>query len=214
MPLQNRCDPYGALHAVEFRGSVMGNRGGRIHDPETKELTKRRWSSKAWICCVTAFRGRQHDVWGNVYTAMFFLDEVTALAAGHRPCFECRNRDAKHFATLWANALGRNDRMRAGEMDEQLHRERFVSGGGSSPELNAKTIAELPNGTMISAEGVPHALRDGQLLAWAFTGYNKIISIRGIRANLITPPSIVRVLKNGYQPVWHESAGMELSTPR
>ena len=184
----------------------MGNRGGRIHDPATKELTKRRWASKAWICCVTEFRGRQHDVWGHIYTAMFFLDDVTALAAGHRPCFECRNRDAKSFALSWAAAIGRDDRMRAGEMDEALHSERSASAGRPGPELNAEAIAELPGGTMIALDGVPHAVQGDQLLQWSFDGYKKAKPIKGIRAHLITPPSIVRVLKTGYQPIWHPSA--------
>ena len=184
----------------------MGNRGGRIHDPATRELTKRRWSSKAWICCVTEFRGRQHNVWGPVYTAMFFLDDVTALAAGHRPCFECRNRDAKRFARSWAVVIGREDRMRAGEMDDVLHSERLASAGGPGPELDAGAIAEFPSGTMIALDGVPHAVCDDQLLQWTFDGYTKALSVKGIRAHLITPPSIVRVLETGYQPMWHPKA--------
>lgn len=206
MPLQNRCDPFGALHAVDARGSMMGNRGGRIHDPDTKHLLRRRWASKAWICCVTAFRGRRHDVWGMNYTALFFLDEVTALAAGHRPCFECRNRDAKCFAVAWAEALGRDGRMRAGEMDDRLHRERLASAGGSVRVLSAGAIAELPSGTVIAAGNRPYAIRDGQPLSWSFSGYEKSILSNDMSVRLVTPPSIVRVLEAGYQPLWHESA--------
>ena len=101
MPLQNRVDPFGELFATPARGTLfMGNRGGRIHTDE-RTLTTRRWASRQWICCVLDFKGRQRDVWGRYYTELFFLDEVTALAAGHRPCFECRRKDAEDFADAW-----------------------------------------------------------------------------------------------------------------
>ena len=100
MPLQNRVDPFGELFAAPARGLFMGNRGGRIHTDDRK-LTKRRWASRQWICCVLDFKSRQRDVWGRYYTELFFLDEVTALAAGHRPCFECRRKDAEAFAGAW-----------------------------------------------------------------------------------------------------------------
>ena len=96
MPLQNRVDPFGALHAVPARGALMGNRGGRFH-LDDRALGKRRHASRRWICCVCEFRGRQRKVWGAGYTELFFLDEITALAAGHRPCFECRRADAMRF---------------------------------------------------------------------------------------------------------------------
>lgn len=206
MALQNRCDPFGALHKVAARGAMMGNRGGRIHDPETKQLAARRWASKAWICCVTQFRGRHHDVWGRTYTALFFLDEVTALAAGHRPCFECRNADAKRFAMLWAEALGRSERMTAGEMDEHLHRERLASGRGRLPELSAEDAEALPDGSMVALDGRPFAVRAGRLLLWSFDGYGPAERLAGRKARLITPPSIVDVLRQGYEPRWHGDA--------
>ncbi|MGF1545421.1 MAG: hypothetical protein ACFB00_13165 [Parvularculaceae bacterium] len=85
----------------------MGNRGGRLHDPKTKRLTRRRWASKRWISCVLDFKGRHREVMGPGYTELFFLDEATALAAGHRPCFESRRADAIAFAAAWALARGR-----------------------------------------------------------------------------------------------------------
>jgi hypothetical protein len=93
MPLQNRVDPFGALFATPARGLLMGNRGGRLHDAQRK-LGTRRWASKQWICCVLDFNEWHRKVWGDSYTELFFLDEVTALAAGHRPCFERRRKDA------------------------------------------------------------------------------------------------------------------------
>ena len=103
MPLQNRVDPFGELIATPARGLLFGNRGGRFHrDDQT--LGTRRWVSRQWICCVLRFKNRRHPVWRDRYTALFFLDEVTAFAAGHRPCFECRRADATLFAEKWAQA--------------------------------------------------------------------------------------------------------------
>ena len=108
MPLQNRVDPFGEIHAVDARGMFTGNRGV-IHDPDTKTLLKRRWTTKAWIICSCELQGPQADVMGRNarsggagWTELFFLDEVTALAAGHRPCFACRREAAKAFASASA----------------------------------------------------------------------------------------------------------------
>jgi hypothetical protein len=86
MPLQNRVSPFGELCTFSARGLLMGNRGGRFHT-DAKMLMRRRWASRQWICCVLDFKGRRRDVWGRSYTELFFLDEPTAFAAGHRPCF-------------------------------------------------------------------------------------------------------------------------------
>src|SRR3954452_1183760 len=98
----------------------MGNRGGRFHTDD-QTLTKRGWASRQWICCVLEFKSRQRDVWGRYYTELFFLDEVTALAAGHRPCFECRRAEAEAFAAAWARAASNRKRPSAPEMDVVLH---------------------------------------------------------------------------------------------
>ena len=126
MALQNRVTPFGVLVAIPARGTMYGNRGGRFHrDDQT--LGQRRWASRQWICCVLQFKNRHHPVWRDRYTALFFLDEVTALAAGHRPCFECRRRDAKAFAEKWAQAKG-SDMPRARQMDAVLQAERLGTG--------------------------------------------------------------------------------------
>ena len=101
MPLANRVSPFGELLAVAARGTLLGNRGGRFHRDD-KTLSSRRYATPTWICCRLQFNGRRREVWGNGYTELFFLDEVTAFAAGHRPCFECRRKDAEMFADLWA----------------------------------------------------------------------------------------------------------------
>jgi hypothetical protein len=104
MPLQNRITPFGDFTATPARGTLMGNRGGRLHD-EQQKLGARRWASQQWICCKLEFNNRHRTVWGDSYTELFFLDEVTAFAAGHRPCFECRRKDAEHFAALFAGVI-------------------------------------------------------------------------------------------------------------
>jgi len=101
MPLQNRVSPFGELVASHARGTLMGNRGGRLHN-DKRRLARRRWTSRQWICCKLDFNNRHRKVWGRGYTELFFLDEVTAFAAGHRPCFECRRKEAERFATLFS----------------------------------------------------------------------------------------------------------------
>src|SRR3954454_10347821 len=124
MPLQNRVSPFGELFADRARGLIMGNRGGRFHAAD-RTLSSQRWKSRMWICCRLEFNGRHREVWSDSYTELFFLDEVTALAAGHRPCFECRRKDAEAFAACWPGFATRRERPRAAEMDRQLHAERL-----------------------------------------------------------------------------------------
>ena len=129
MPLQNRVTPFGDIVAIPERGLFMGNRG-IIHDPATRTLLGRRWATKAWIVCVCDYKGVRRTVMGGrSWTELFFLDEATALAAGHRPCFFCRRRDAESFRAAWARGNG-GAPPRAPAMDEVLHRER-LSGRGS-----------------------------------------------------------------------------------
>src|SRR5438132_14289469 len=148
MPLQNRVDPFGELHAVAARGLFMGNRGGRIHRDD-RTLPRRRWTSRAWICCRLAFKGRHRTVWGHSYTELFFLDEPTALAAGHRPCYECRRADANAFAAAWARAKGLRTSPRAPAMDRVLHAERLA---GRAKRRHAMALDELPDGAMVAID--------------------------------------------------------------
>jgi hypothetical protein len=200
MPLPNRVDPFGELFAASARGTLMGNRGGRLHDGARK-LTGRRWTSKQWICCRLEFNDRHRDVWGNSYTELFFLDEVTAFAAGHRPCFECRRRDAEHFAALFA---GKSRRATAAVMDAGLHAERLA---GKAKRLHRRMIDSLPDGAMIALDGEAFALRGEQMLRWKPSGYAEMHPRRrGRGVDVLTPPSILAVLSRGYRPLWHESA--------
>jgi len=201
MPLQNRVTPFGELVATPARGLLFGNRGGHFHRDD-RTLGARRWASRQWICCVLSFKGRQRDVWGRYYTELFFLDEVTALSAGHRPCFECRRADAKAFAEKWAEAKGTRV-PRAPEMDFVLQSERLDGREKRTHEIH---IGDLPDGAFVALDGSSYAVRGSYLLRWSENGYvEKIARSRGM-ANVLTPPSIVGVLAAGYRPQWHPSA--------
>ena len=203
MPLQNRVDPFGELFVTPARGTLFGNRGGRIHT-DAKTLTKRRWASRQWICCVLQFKNRQRDVWGRYYTELFFLDEPTALAAGHRPCFECRRREAKAFAEKWRQAFRLSSRPRAPAMDQRLHAERLE---GRVKQTHRRKIDELPDGAFIAIDGEAFAVRAGSLLHWTPQGYDtRERRPRGITVDVLTPPAMLGVLRAGYQLRWHPSA--------
>ncbi|NVN88663.1 MAG: hypothetical protein HXX15_21495 [Rhodopseudomonas sp.] len=218
MPLQNRVTPAGDIVATPARGIFTGNRG-IIHDPATKTLLKRRWSSPAWIICVCDFRGRRRAVMATrSWTELFFLDEATALAAGHRPCFYCRRADAEAFRAAWARGNGLA-RASAKEIDATLHRERL---DGRKKRLHPLPgeMESLPDGAMIQAgAGAPNAddlaassdqtnsyvILQGRALLWSFDGYRQVnASLRG--AMLLTPPSALRAFGAGYAPVLHSSA--------
>lgn len=124
MPLQNRVQPDGEIITASARGLFMGNRGGRIHDPATRTIVRTQ-NSRQWICCVLKFKNRHREVMGQGYTELFFLDEVTALAAGHRPCFECRRDDALAFRSHWQDAHELAKPPLATEMDRVLSAERL-----------------------------------------------------------------------------------------
>jgi hypothetical protein len=203
MPLQNRVDPFGELFADPARGLFMGNRGGRLH-AGGRTLGRRRWVTRAWICCRLEFNNRHRAVWGEGYTELFFLDEATALAAGHRPCFECRRGEAQAFTECWRRAFGLHARPRAADMDRVLHAERL---DGHNKRLHRYGIDDLPDGALVALEEGAFALRAGALLRWTPAGYGaRKARPRGIMVEALTPPSILGVLAAGYRPQWHPSA--------
>lgn len=204
MPLQNRVTPEGIIIANPARGTMMGNRGGSIHTPE-RTLGTRRWRTKAWICCVLEFKGRHRVLMRpNRYTELFFLDEATALAAGHRPCFECRRQDALRFAEAWRLAHGLPIRPRAAEMDDVLHLQR-ASAKHHAPQEHS--ISGLPEGAFVRWRELPHALVGGCLLAWNADGYGRAKPAPPhTQAEVITPPAVVAALAAGYRPMLHATA--------
>ncbi|MDX8533199.1 hypothetical protein RFM41_15320 [Mesorhizobium sp. VK25A] len=213
MPLQNRVDPFGAIHAVPERGLFTGNRG-IIHDPETKTLLKKRWALPAWIICACQFRNVRREPMGRNrpggkagWTELFFLDEVTALAAGHRPCFFCRRERAADFVTRFGEAFG-IDEPRAPMVDKRLHKERLAS-GGRPPAVTVPELVGLPDGTMIAQGDAAYALRAGKARKWSFAGYADSIALdrfAGTSLRLLTPATTIAVLRLGFSPVWHPSA--------
>jgi hypothetical protein len=202
MPLQNRVTPSGDIIATPHRGMFTGNRG-IIHDPGTKTLT-RRWAGKAWLTCVCDFRGRRREVMGGrSWTELFFLDEATALAAGHRPCFYCRRDDANRFRSAWEEG-NRASSMLAPEIDAVLHGERLDRGKKRLHALPAP-VERLPDGAMVALDGESFLIAQGQAFLWSPAGYREVqTALAG--AMLLTPPSTLRALSAGYRPVLHPSA--------
>jgi hypothetical protein len=167
---------------------MMGNRGGKFHHDD-KTLGKRRWASHHWICCDMHFKNMQHEAMGKSYTSLFFLDEVTALSAGHRPCFFCRRADARNFIG------GR----KVNDFDRELHPQRLAR--------HETRVNDLPDGAMIEHAGRAYAVKGSRLLQWSHSGYKLAISRTLVmKARLLTPPLIVSILAKGYQPRWHPSA--------
>jgi hypothetical protein len=196
-PLQNRVDPFGDLHAVAERGGLMGNRGGRLHRDD-QNLGASRWKTKHWLICVCEFKGRRRDVWGRYYTELFFLDEPTALAAGHRPCFECRRQAAKAFIAAFPGAPSHVE-----AMDEALHCERVQN---RRKHLWRARLGDLPDGAMIARDRRPYAVGSGALLPWSFAGYGAPEPLEPEAVvDVLTPHSTVAALKGGYRLLWPEA---------
>jgi hypothetical protein len=203
MPLQNRVTPTGDIIATPHRGMFTGNRG-IIHDPATKTLLRKRWSTPAWITCLCEFRGwRRKVMGGRSWTELFFLDEATAFAAGHRPCFFCRRGDANRFRAAWEKGNGVAD-IRAREMDAVLHSERLERGKKRLHSL-PMPVEQLPDGAMVQQYDESFLIVQGRALQWSMGGYR-----RGERviddAVLLTPPSTLRAVSAGYRPALHPSA--------
>lgn len=209
MPLQNRVTPFGDVVAVAERGLLMGNRG-ILHD-EARRIV-RPWQVQRWIACRTSFRGRQRQVMRpGSYTELFFLDEATAFAAGHRPCAECRSADYRLFKAAWATWSGAaTDTLRAEGMDAILHEHRLVA--GSTPRhYRQRTyqdeVAALPDGTMVALDGTAWLLWRDSLHQWSPAGYvARRPRPRAGLVQVVTPLPLVGVLRAGYQVGVHPSA--------
>jgi hypothetical protein len=202
MPLQNRVLPTGEIVAIPERGMFTGNRG-IIHDPATRTILRRRWSTNAWITCVLEFRGRRRKVWQRQsWTELFFLDEATSLAAGHRPCFYCRREDAKRFRAAWEKGNRKSDVL-APDMDAALHHERLASAKTLHPL--PLPLEKLPDGAMVQAGERSFLIVAGKPLLWTPSGYRAAASVLK-DAKLLTPPSTLRAIAAGYRVVLHESA--------
>jgi hypothetical protein len=211
VPRQNRVTPFGEIVAVPERGTVMGNRGV-LHDADGR--IRRAWQVKRWIICVLEFRGRHRQVMApDRYTELFFLDEATALAAGHRPCFECRRKSFNAYADAWAsgNLVSPGEgRPAADSIDDRLHAERVNTGG--TKRTHAANLADLPDDVMVTlpgASGAAYLVLGDSLLAWSPGGYAGRLArpVRG-QVSVLTPESTVAAIRAGYQPGVHPSASM------
>lgn len=205
MPLQNRVTPTGEILVDASRGTSMGNRGC-LHDAD-RRLGTARWRSKAWICCTLDWKGVRRDPMPpGRWTALFFLDEATALAAGHRPCAYCRRAAFLDYARAWATAQGIDGRAHAPAIDARLHTER-VDPATRRQRTWPASIGDLPDGVMIARDGAPGLLLGGRCLPWSFAGYGHGERVPpGTDVALLTPPSTVAAIREGYRPAVHPSA--------
>lgn len=199
-PLQNRGTPLGELVADPARGLVYANRGC-LHDANGR--IRRRYNGKRWIACRLEFRGWQRGalLQPGRFTEIFFLDEATAFASGHRPCALCRREDYVQFGELWGGNAN------ADAIDAQLHGERVAA--DRSQRHHAAESASLPDGAFVLHDDAAWLVLGTQLLRWSPGGYTERVARPSGRATLITPRSLVEVLRAGWSgavPLLHPSA--------
>ena len=195
MPRQNWVLPTSEVVTSPGRfGTMFGNRGV-LHDRNGDIV--RHADGRRWIACVLEFKGRRRHplLQPGRYTELFFLDEVTALAAGHRPCHECRRADFDRFAAAWEAAVGPLGRARAAAIDHVLHVDRG--------RRSASPAASLPDGTMVDAGDGPGLVWQGHLLPWSSNGYGEPVALPAVDAAVLTPRPIVATLAAGYTPARH-----------
>jgi hypothetical protein len=198
--LQNRVDPYGNLIKTPARGAWMGNRG-ILHDEHQQVL--RPYKLKAWITCVLEFRGRKRTVMApNRYTELFFMDEATSFAAGHRPCFECRRADYVRFKSFWLQGnpeYGFDEKTSIQQIDNILHRERR-NRDGSKVKYQAE-LSDLPDGSFIEMNDKSYLVAKGELFEWSPFGYKTYGVLPGSAlVTVLTPKSTVNTFRAGYVP--------------
>lgn len=198
MPLPTRMTPFGVLEADPARGTMMGNRGCLV---DREGVLVRRWQVERWITCVLDFKGRagRPMMSPGRYTQLFFLDEATALAAGHRPCRECRRDEADAFHAAWRELYPRDGGYPA--MDARLHAQRTRAAHGTA------RCRQLPDGTMVASGGRAWLVAGGSVRAWGHAGYGAAVPVPDDPVTVLTPPSTVAVLAAGWRPRLHPSAG-------
>ena len=198
MPLQNRVTPLGDLVADPARGLVYGNRGC-LHDEHGR--IRRRYAGKRWIACRLEFRGWRRGalLQPGRFTELFFLDDATAFAAGHRPCALCRREDYDRFSAIWHEL--HPSKVGADAIDAQLHSER-ISPDTRTQRHHMADLDELPDGAFVLENGRPCVVFGAHLHEWTVAGYtHRSTRAAGRRAVLITPPSLVFVLRAGWEPL-------------
>lgn len=210
MPRRNRIDPFGDLHAVAARGSLTGNRGCLVDDAER---VVRHHRGDLWIACVTSFKGRRVGLARpNRWTPLFFLDDAVALAAGHRPCGECRHADYVAYQRGVTVGLGRDRPVGATELNRRLRTERLhptrtrtLDRAGDRRTWRAPASA-LPDGTVVVVDGTAYLLGAETLRPFSFAGWGSARAMPSGELTVLTPPTSVLALAHGYRPTLHPSA--------
>lgn len=210
MTLQNRVTPLGELQALNMRGEFLGNRG-ILHDDEKKIVKK--WRHKAWVTCSLQYQGIRREIFskGN-YSELFFLDEATALSAGHRPCGDCRRERFKEFKLRWQMANARSTEaadangIGIGKIDQQMHAERTQRDG--TKVTYQAILGELPDGVFVLIDGIAVLKWKSKFFDWSVTGYVERFNILSdtLVVDVLTPKSVVGAIKAGYVPQVHQSA--------
>ncbi|ROT97722.1 hypothetical protein [Histidinibacterium lentulum] len=204
MSLRNRVDPFGEFHAVPARGGLMGNRGV-LHDGE--KTVRKTHAHRNWVACALDYRGRRREIMApGRYTELFFLDEATALAAGHRPCGECRRERYRVFVACWEAVYGgaAEGLSMPRTIDGVLHRARITR--AREQVVHAAEAEGLPDGTMVAVGAEALLLWRGRALRWSFGGYGDGRAVPRGRVTVLTPAPVVAVLRAGYRPEVHGSA--------
>jgi hypothetical protein len=206
MPLQNRVNPNGVIFATSARGTFMGNRGRALHN-DRREIV-RPFDGQRWITCLLDFRGRRRHVMSpGLYTELFFLDEAVALAAGHRPCAECRRERFRAFVNSWKEAARMDNAISllAPEIDRELHHARVDA---QREKVTHQALLEsLPDGCFVQIGQDSYLVWEQALLMWTPEGYaKKERQPIGLTVAVLTPEPTVRCLRRGYLPEIHKSA--------
>jgi hypothetical protein len=195
---RNRVTPLSDLVADPARGLVYGNRGC-LHDAAGE--IRRRYAGRRWIACRLRFRGwhRTPLLQPGRFTELFFLDEATAMAAGHRACALCRRADYDRLVALWRDL--HPGQVGADAIDAQLHGER-VAAPTRAQLHHAAPLDDLPDATFVLRDGAPWLVLGGELLAWTPAGYGaRLPRPTREQALVITPPSLVAILRAGWDPL-------------
>jgi hypothetical protein len=209
LPHRNRLTPFSTIEAVAARGTLMGNRG-ILHD-DHGVLGRARWRHPHWVTCLLDFKSRWRPVMSpHAYTELFFLDEATAFAAGHRPCAECRRPDYLRFLDAWARATGLAGRasLRAVDLDRVLHAQRIGKGSRAQATYRAN-LADLPDGSFVRIPDQSDAwvVAGSRILRWSHAGYDLARPRRHIDVEVLTPRPSVAAFRAGYRPMLHPTAG-------